>query len=175
MQCGDGSLKVSESMVNAQALPRKAATLPRARKVGHPALSLAGGLRRSGQGVNLSLNFFTFPKHSAQKLSKTIWTDPCGVLNVSELESENILIRASYYTLPISHLKWLTVSRHRKTPKPCSVFGADFAVHYRRYGWRLAALNLAETCPALRLHRQATRIDGGPKVCSAKAASPHST
>src|SRR5215472_11412364 len=88
---------------------------------------------------NLSLNFVTFRKHSAQKLSKTIWTDPCRVLNVNELKSENVLIRASYYALPISHLNWQTVLGHRKTPKPSSVFGADFAVHYRRYGLRLAA------------------------------------
>jgi hypothetical protein len=88
---------------------------------------------------NLSLNFVTFRKHSAQKLSKTIRTDPCGVLNVNELKRENVVIRASYYALPISHLKWQTVLGHRKTPKPWSVFGADFAVHCRRYGLRLAA------------------------------------
>jgi hypothetical protein len=32
-----------------------------------------------------------------------------------------------------------TLFGYRKTPKPSSVFGADFAVHYRRYGLRLAA------------------------------------
>ena len=88
---------------------------------------------------NLSLNFVTFREHSAQKLSKTIRTDPCGVLNVNELKRENVLIRASYCALPISHLKSRTLFGHRKTPKPWSVFGADFAVHYRRYGLRLAA------------------------------------
>jgi hypothetical protein len=79
---------------------------------------------------NLSLNIVTFRKHSAQKLSKTIRTDPCGVLNVNELKRESVLIRASCYALPISHLKWQTFLGHRKTPKPSSVFGADFAVHY---------------------------------------------
>jgi hypothetical protein len=88
---------------------------------------------------NLSLNFVPFRKHSTQKLSKTIWTDPCGVLIVNELKRENVSIRASYYALPISHLKWQTVLGHRKTPKPWSVFGADFAVHYWRRGLRLAA------------------------------------
>jgi hypothetical protein len=72
-------------------------------------------------------------------LSKTIWTDPCGVLKVGELKRENVSIRASYYALPISHLKWPTFLGHGNTPKPLSVFGADFAVHYRRYGLRLAA------------------------------------
>ena len=88
---------------------------------------------------NLSLNFVTFREHSAQKLSKTIRTDPRGVLNVNELKRENVLIRASYYALPITHLKWQTLLGHRKTPKPWSVFRADFAAHYRRYGLRLAA------------------------------------
>jgi hypothetical protein len=88
---------------------------------------------------NLGLNFVTFREHSAQKLSKTIRTDPRGVLNVNELKRENVLIRASHYALPISHLEWQTLLGHRKTPKPWSVFGADFAVHYRRYGLRLAA------------------------------------
>jgi hypothetical protein len=32
-----------------------------------------------------------------------------------------------------------TVLVDRKTPEPWSVFGADFAVHYRRYGLPLAA------------------------------------
>ena len=91
------------------------------------------------QFSNLSLNVVTFREHSAQKLSKTIRTDPCGILNVNELKRENELIRASYYALPISHLKSRTLFGHRKTPKPWSVLGADFAVHYRRYGLRLAA------------------------------------
>lgn len=58
---------------------------------------------------NFSLNFVTFRKHSAQKLSKTIWTDPCGGLNVNELKRENVLLRVSYYASPISHLKWQTL------------------------------------------------------------------
>src|SRR5215831_5598417 len=41
---------------------------------------------RLGQFNDFSLNFVTFRKHSAKKLSKTIWTDPCGVLIVSELD-----------------------------------------------------------------------------------------
>jgi hypothetical protein len=49
---------------------------------------------------NFSLNFVTFRKHSAQKLSKTIWTDPCGILILNELKRENVLIRASCYALP---------------------------------------------------------------------------
>jgi hypothetical protein len=88
---------------------------------------------------NLGLNFVTFCKHSAEKLSKTIWTDPCGILDVNELKRESVLIRASDYALPISHLKWQALFGDRKTPKPSSIFGADFAVHYRRYGLRLAA------------------------------------
>ena len=68
----------------------------------HAALNLA-------QSNNLSLNFVSFRKHSAQKLSKTIWTDPCGVLNVDELKRENVLPRASYYASPIRHLKWQTL------------------------------------------------------------------
>jgi hypothetical protein len=42
-------------------------------------------------------------------LSKTIRTDPCGVLNINELKPENVLFRTSYYALPVSHLKWQTV------------------------------------------------------------------
>jgi hypothetical protein len=91
------------------------------------------------QFSNLSLNVVTFREHSAQKLSKTMRTDPGGVFNVNELKLENVLIRASYYAPPISHLKWQTLFEYRKTPKPSSAFGADFAVHYRLYGFRLAA------------------------------------
>ena len=67
---------------------------------------------------NLGLNFVTFREHSAQKLRKPIRTGPRGVLNVNELKRENVLIRASYYALPISHLEWQTLFGHRKTPKP---------------------------------------------------------
>ncbi len=83
---------------------------------------------------NLGLNFVTFRKHSAQKLSKTVWTGPCGVLNVSELKRESVLIGASYYGLPVSHVKWQALLGQRKTPKPQTVFGPDFALHDRRYG-----------------------------------------
>jgi hypothetical protein len=72
-------------------------------------------------------------------LSKTIRTEPGAVFNVNELKLEYVSIRASYYAPPVSHLKWQTLFGYRKTPKPSSVFGADFAVHYRRYGLRLAA------------------------------------
>jgi len=98
----------------------------------HSTLNLA-------QFNNLSLNFVSFGKHSAQKLSKTIGADPCGALIVNELKRENVSIRVSYYALPISYLKGQTVLGQGKTPKPPSAFGADFAVHYGRYGLRLAA------------------------------------
>ena len=115
--------------MNLRLLVRNQAGLSSSTRIERTALKLA-------QFNNLSLNFVTFRKHSAQKLSKTILTDPSGVLNVNELKRENVLIGASYYALPISHLKWQTVLEHRKTPKPWSIFGADFAVHYRRYGSR---------------------------------------
>ena len=92
-----------------------------------------------GQFHNLSLNFVTLRNHSAQKLSKTVRTDPRGVLNVNELKLENVFVRASYYPLPISHLKWQAILGDRKTPKPWPAFGADFALDYRRSGLRLAA------------------------------------
>jgi hypothetical protein len=87
-------------------------------------------VQRLAQFNNLGLNFVTFRQDSAQKLSETIRTDPRGILNVNELKRKNVSIRASYYALPIAYLKWLTVFRHRKTPKPSSFFGAEFAVHY---------------------------------------------
>ena len=118
--------------LNLRLLVRNQAGLSSSTRIERTALKLA-------QFNNLSLNFVTFRKHSAQKLSKTIWTDPSGVLNVNELKRENVLIRASHYALPISHRKWPIVSGHKKTPKPRSVFGADFAVHYRRYALRLSA------------------------------------